>query len=259
MAAKKGLAIVIGGKPPGGMPPGMDDPNQPPGKMPDSAGASDPSDLTGDNAPDNVPLSALAMPDDTEQMQPPEVGDEVNYQVTGKVISIEGDVAQVQKTAVNGQPVGGNEDDPQSGGNDDDEGQSLRSDAASMGMLAILIALLLSLAPSARAQNAALEGSGSMTNACVMPNMPARIYRIMGYNSTNVPICIQVFQTNAVPLTGALPLIILPVPALSPYTLDFSYYGMQMDGCTVCASTTTNTLTLAPTPCISIEDIESQR
>lgn len=54
---------------------------------------------------DCVSLNALMMPDEGDQMQPPAVGDEVNYQVTGRVTRIEGDKAYVAKTTVNGQDV----------------------------------------------------------------------------------------------------------------------------------------------------------
>lgn len=54
---------------------------------------------------DCIPTDALAMPDEKEQMQPPEVGDEVNYQVTGTVTRIEGDNAYVKRKTVNGQEV----------------------------------------------------------------------------------------------------------------------------------------------------------
>jgi len=96
----------------------------PPGKEPDTDAASDAS------TNDTVSLDALAMPDDQEQMQPPAVGDEVNYQVTGKVVSIQGDVATIAKTSVNGQPVDGSGDnDPTDG---DDSPDSLRQDASKM-------------------------------------------------------------------------------------------------------------------------------
>jgi hypothetical protein len=89
---------------------------------------------------DTVPVSMLAMPDDQEQMQPPDVGDVVNYQVTGKVVAIEGDYATVQRQSINGQELPGAEDgSPETGdgdsGGDDAGGQSLRNDAASIGML----------------------------------------------------------------------------------------------------------------------------
>jgi hypothetical protein len=93
---------------------------------------------------DTVPLDLLSMPDDQEQMQPPEVGDVVNYQVTGKVAAIEGNYAKVQRQSINGQELqddnetnGGN-DNPQNANatdNDADDSQSLRNDAAGIGML----------------------------------------------------------------------------------------------------------------------------
>ncbi|HVX56972.1 MAG TPA: hypothetical protein VHA37_04520 [Candidatus Saccharimonadales bacterium] len=57
-----------------------------------------------------VPLDALAMPDETEQMATPAVGDTVNYQVEGKVVRIEGGNAYVQPTSVNGQAVEADEE-----------------------------------------------------------------------------------------------------------------------------------------------------
>ena len=59
---------------------------------------------------DTVPMSALEMPDEQEQMTPPEVGDEVSYQVSGKVVSINGANAVIARTTINGQEVGGAEE-----------------------------------------------------------------------------------------------------------------------------------------------------
>lgn len=52
-----------------------------------------------------VPLAALGIPGEGEQMENPEVGDLVDYQVSGKVTRIEGDKAYVMPEAVNGQEV----------------------------------------------------------------------------------------------------------------------------------------------------------
>ena len=91
---------------------------------------------------DTVPLQMLSMPDDQEQMQPPEVGDVVNYQVTGKVTAIEGDSAIIQRQSINGQelPSEDDDEDPSSQGSDaasedGDESAGLRDDEAGMGML----------------------------------------------------------------------------------------------------------------------------
>jgi hypothetical protein len=93
-----------------------------------------PAISSGSGQTDSVPLSSLAMPDDSEQMTPPAVGDEVNYQVAGKVVSIEGDIAQVQRTSINGQPVKGDGDgDEAEASPDDDQAEAaLRGDAAGM-------------------------------------------------------------------------------------------------------------------------------
>lgn len=53
-----------------------------------------------------VPLDSLSMPDDKDQMTPPEVGDVVNAQVEGKVSRIEGENAYVVATSINGKPIG---------------------------------------------------------------------------------------------------------------------------------------------------------
>ena len=94
---------------------------------------------------DMVPLNLLSMPDDQDQMQPPEVGDVVNYQVTGKVVAIEGGNATIQRQSINGQDLPDGEPDETNSDNDnpqnanasanDDEGQSLRGQAAGIGML----------------------------------------------------------------------------------------------------------------------------
>lgn len=53
-----------------------------------------------------VPLDALGMPDDTDQMAAPEVGDVVSYTVEGKVTRVQGGQAYVMPESVNGKPIG---------------------------------------------------------------------------------------------------------------------------------------------------------
>ena len=117
-----GLAVIIGaGKPPAGD---------------DSAGAGPQGTGDGgmggdggndDSSEDCVPLSSLAMPDPDsgDQMTPPAVGDNVQYNVEGKVTRIEGENAYVQRVAVNGHPVEANAE----GGMQNDEGYGADADA----------------------------------------------------------------------------------------------------------------------------------
>jgi len=79
---------------------------------------------------DCVPLSALNMPDESEQMTSPEVGDQVQYTVEGKVSRIEGDQAYVSRTSINGEPMAAKPQDmnpaqPDAGEPDADEGARL--------------------------------------------------------------------------------------------------------------------------------------
>lgn len=88
---------------------------------------------------DTVPLNLLSMPDDQEQMQPPGVGDVVNYQVTGKVVAIEGDMAKVERQSINGQDLPeadtGDGSSEMGDGSGEDSGQGLRDQAAGIGMM----------------------------------------------------------------------------------------------------------------------------
>lgn len=52
-----------------------------------------------------VPVSALAQPDNDEQMQTPEAGDTATVQVEIKVSRIEGETAYVIPTSINGTPL----------------------------------------------------------------------------------------------------------------------------------------------------------
>lgn len=75
-----------------------------------------------------VPLDALAMPDDADQMANPEPGDPVSYTVEGKVMRVSGDMAYVQPTAVNGKPV--SEEKPGTPETDDESGMNDLQQAA---------------------------------------------------------------------------------------------------------------------------------
>jgi hypothetical protein len=74
---------------------------------------------------DTVPTDALGMPDEDEQMEAPEVGDEVTYTVTGNVVSIEGGNAVIERKTINGRDLAASQP-PQS------PEMGLEADAAAM-------------------------------------------------------------------------------------------------------------------------------
>jgi hypothetical protein len=53
-----------------------------------------------------VPLKSLAQPDDKEALQTPMQGDSVTMQVEATIDRIEGDMAYITPTSVNGNPLG---------------------------------------------------------------------------------------------------------------------------------------------------------
>lgn len=89
-----------------------------------------------------VPLGALAMPDDQQQMTPPAAGDVVTYEVQGKVQRVEGETAYVAVEKVNGQDVPEAEEGPEKPDGDEageeneaeaNEFAALKGDAEQMG------------------------------------------------------------------------------------------------------------------------------
>lgn len=52
-----------------------------------------------------VPVAAVSVPDQDEQMAAPEPGDTVRYEVEGKVNRVAGGHVYVEPIAINGQPV----------------------------------------------------------------------------------------------------------------------------------------------------------
>lgn len=83
------------------------------------------------NGEDCVPLAALNLPDNTEQMQSPEQGDKVQYTVEGTVTRIEGDNAYIKRDTINGQPVNDAEAEPENPA--EDKGPGEEPDASSGG------------------------------------------------------------------------------------------------------------------------------
>jgi hypothetical protein len=71
--------------------------------MPPGMGEPDADNVPG--AEVQIPLSALAQPDDTEKMVQPAEGDSVSFTVDATISRIVGGVAFVKPSAVNGKPL----------------------------------------------------------------------------------------------------------------------------------------------------------
>jgi hypothetical protein len=103
-----------------------------PALEPAAMGPMEPMGPMGGGGEHAVPLEALSMPDETEQMTAPEVGDRVSYTVEGVVSRIEGGQAMVAPEAVNGVAVGGAAETPAPAL---DEFAGLEEEAMGRGML----------------------------------------------------------------------------------------------------------------------------
>lgn len=243
---KPGLVIALGDKPDA-----------------DAGAGGDVNELSAAANVDTVPLNMLEMPDDQEQMQPPEVGDEVNYQVAGKVVAIEGGTAKIQRTSINGQELkdqDGDDDDTgdgsQSQGGEAGPDDDLQKEASGIGMMSVLLFFFLLFAPCARAQSAIPVGNAAYTNSLVVSTTFTKVRAITGYESATSQF-IQVFNAGTVPSNGSVPLFSFPVAAGQYFSFDFSFYGVDLDACVVCTSSTANVLTLGAADC-SIQAIKSK-
>ena len=151
---------------------------------------------------DSIPLNVLSLPDEHEQMQSPEVGDVVNYTVTGKVVSVDGGTAKVQRTSINGQDVPGTDaDDHGDAGQPeipDTEAAELRQQAGGMGsLMGLIIALFLLCGSLAQAdgQTSLVVGNASYTNLLFVGGVATKLRCVQGYESGTTQF-IQVFSTN---------------------------------------------------------------
>lgn len=108
----------------------------------------------------------------------------------------------------------------------------------------IFVTLLLLVAVTALAELATRTvGDAAATNRRLVSSGPCKLYAVTGINSGPDQF-IQVFQTNALPANGAVPVFSVIVGGGQFYSFDFGTYGSDLDKVFICCSTTTNTLTL---------------
>lgn len=111
-----------------------------------------------------------------------------------------------------------------------------------MKKLIILPLLLLAVVVLADTIPTIILGDATAKSSFVAFTTAKKIYQITGYSASTQ--YIQVFETNTVPANGTVPKISVPVSAGQYYSIDFGYYGLNLDKCTLANSSTVNTLTI---------------
>ena len=102
--------------------------------------------------------------------------------------------------------------------------------------------MLAGIASQAQTVATRVVGDTTATNSLIVTSQASKTFLITGYTATTQ--YIMVFQTNSVPANGTKAVFSVPVSAGQFYSIDFGYYGADLDKLTVCNSTTANTLTI---------------
>ena len=119
-----------------------------------------------------------------------------------------------------------------------------------MKKLFLLLGLIALLPLATKAQNIVptrVIGNGTYTNMLVASYKPTKLFAVTGYNSGSLQ-DIQIFQSSA-PTNGMIPIFSIPVAATQYFSIDFSYYGADLDKITICNSSTGDTLTKGGSDC----------
>lgn len=113
-----------------------------------------------------------------------------------------------------------------------------------MKKLFLFALLLLPVAAFSQTINTTVRGDARYTNAIIVSAKSCKLFAATSYNSSASTVYLQIFQTNAIPANGAIPSYSYPIPATSFLSFDFNLYGLDLDKCTVCISSTTPALTI---------------
>lgn len=135
-------------------------------------------------------------------------------------------------------------------GRDKNDLENLKPMKKKLSILAMVA--IVTIAACAAIPNTTIIGNTSYVPYRVVKTNAVKLYTILGYNSGPAQF-VMVFGTNnpsgAAPTNGQLGTFAFPVAASNYFSLDFSYYGANLDSISVANSTTATNLTLGSTNC----------
>lgn len=132
------------------------------------------------------------------------------------------------------------------------------NESFSIKTLILLALVLLGVMAAQGQQNIPTQtvGTATPTNQLTVYSAPLKLFTVMGYNShTNVTFYVNVFSSTNAATNGGVPKFSIPVPPTNYYSLDFTYYGANLDACKVCVSSNLTTLALTPSNHVSIQSV----
>lgn len=125
-------------------------------------------------------------------------------------------------------------------------------------LLFALVLLAIAVLAATAQQNIPTQtvGNSTPTNNLTVYSAPLKLFTVMGYNAhTNQTFYVNLFSRTNAATNGGTPVFSIPVPATNYYSLDFSYYGANLDACKVCISSNLTTLALTPSNWVSIQAV----
>lgn len=115
-------------------------------------------------------------------------------------------------------------------------------------LLAVSLCLAVTFAAWALIPPTQVVGSTTFVQSRIIRTSPCKLYTVLGYNSGPAQF-VMVFASGSTPTNGQTGVFCFPVAATNYFSLDFGYYGADLDAASVCNSTTATTNTLGSVNC----------